>query len=414
MSSTEPRVLIVCEHASARFGGEAILPWHYFRLLRQRGIDARLIAHERTRDELLKLLPAERERMYFLKDTWINILAWKLSRFIPAQVSGFTLGYLSRLSTQIAARQLARRLVVEHGMDVVHQPIPVSPREPSLLYDMNAPVIIGPMNGNMSYPPAFARKGKWRLLGHIVSAGRLASNMANRMSPGKLRAAVLLVANQRTRDALPKGVTGEVVPLVENGVDLGIWRQRAAPVASGSGTRFVFSGRLVDWKAVDLLLDALARVNPDINLDIVGDGAMRPALEEQASQLGITARVRFRGWLPQDEAARVLGEADALVLPSLYECGGAVVLEAMACGLPVIATAWGGPADYLDSSCGVLISPESREAVVAGFANAMEKLHQDPALRRAMGITGRKKIEREYDWNIKIEQILSVYRRLAS
>ena len=58
-AATTPRVLIVSEHASVKFGGEAILPWHYFRILRRRGVEAWLVVHERTRDELISLLPEE-------------------------------------------------------------------------------------------------------------------------------------------------------------------------------------------------------------------------------------------------------------------------------------------------------------------------------------------------------------------
>ena len=414
--SAYPRILIVCEHTSARFGGEAILPLHYFRLLRRKGVDVHLVTHARTRIELLGLLPAEAGRMHFVRDTLFNKIAWKCSRFLPDQISYFTIGYLSRVSTQLAARRIARRLVAEYSIDVVHQPIPVSPREPSLLHGMKAPVVIGPMNGNMTYPPAFTRKGRWKILDHIIGMSRLASHVLNRLIPGKIRAAVLLVANQRTRMALPAGTLGEVIALVENGVDLRVWfpADRTIPADTRHITRFVFAGRLVDWKAVDLLLEAIAQIHTDIRLDIIGDGPMKISLENQAQVLGIGHRIRFHGWLPQGEAASLLREADALVLPSVYECGGAVVLEAMATGLPVIATDWGGPADYLDPSCGILVAPSSREALIRGLAEAMERLHLHPELRKTMGESGRRKVEAEYNWDAKVDRMLAIYRQAAA
>jgi len=409
-------ILIVCEHASARFGGESILPLHYFRILRRRGVDVRIVAHERTRGELVGLLPEEAGRMYFLPDNAINRLAWRLGSFLPAQIDHFTFGYLIRLGTQRAARDLARRLIAEHGINVVHQPIPVSPRETSLLYDLGAPVVIGPMNGNMSYPPAFARRGKLKFLGAVVGLTRLAAGCVHRLMPGKLRAAVLLVANERTRAALPSGARGEVIPLVENGVDLQVWAPIGSRSEASRPARFVFLGRLVDWKAVDLLLEAFAQVRatPLPRLDILGDGPMRAALEDQARSLGISERIHFTGWLPQSECARRLRDSDVLVLPSLYECGGAVVLEAMACGLPVIATAWGGPKDYLDSTCGILVAPESREALIGGFARAMNSLANDRSRSANLGRAGRERVERMFDWETKVDHVLAVYRRVAS
>lgn len=408
-STAAPRVLIVSELASVRFGGEAILPWHYFRYLRRRGVEAWLIVHERTRNELVGLLPGEADRMHFLPDTAINKAAWRISRYIPNRISNFSVGYLSRITTQLTARSLARRLIAEHRIDVVHQPIPVSPREPSLLYDMGAPVVMGPMNGNMTYPPGFAEGA----VDSIVNATRKTSDLMNRLSPGKIRAAALLVANERTRKALPAAATGEVVTLIENGVDLEIWSPPESRPPHDGPARFIFLGRLVDWKAVDLLLEALARVStePAPTLEILGDGPMRGSLEAQAARLGLSDRVTFAGWQTQAECARRLREADALVLPSLYECGGAVVLEAMASGLPVLATAWGGPLDYLDETSGILVPPDSREALVAGLADGLSRLASDPQLRARLGRAGRRRVEREFDWENKIDVMLAIYRR---
>jgi glycosyltransferase involved in cell wall biosynthesis len=82
----------------------------------------------------------------------------------------------------------------------------------------------------------------------------------------------------------------------------------------------------------------------------------------------------------------------------------------MAVGLPVIATDWGGPAEYVDDTCGILVPPDSRESLVEGLAAAMEKLGCDPELRRRMGEAGRRKIERFYTWDTKIDRILDFYR----
>jgi glycosyltransferase involved in cell wall biosynthesis len=404
------RVLIVAEHASARFGGEAILPLHYFRLLRRRGVEAWLVVHSRTRDELSALLPAEAGRIHYVPDTRLHRLLFALGRPLPARVEFFTTGLLLRLLSQLRARRIARRLVREHGIDVVHQPIPVSPREASLLYGLGAPVVMGPMNGGMSYPPGF-RRSEGLLVRGFTRLGRWSANLVNRLLPGKLRAETLLVANERTRRALPRGPRGRVVELVENGVDLALWQADGARPDRGRPVRFVFVGRLVDWKAVDLLLAAFRRVADETpaTLDVLGDGPMRPRLEAEARRLGLGGAVTFHGWLPQAELGRRLQAADVFVLPSLYECGGAVVLEAMACGLPVVATRWGGPTDYIDPRCGILVEPTSPAEFVAGLARAMAELASSPSRRQEMGRAGRQRVLREFDWERKVERMLDVY-----
>ena len=192
----------------------------------------------------------------------------------------------------------------------------------------------------------------------------------------------------------------------ENAVDTTQWLL-TDPVQPNPG-RFVFIGRLVDWKALDIVLEALLTA-PNAMLDVIGDGPMLQTWRELVVNLDLTERVRFLGWKTQTECAQSLAGCCALVLPSLYECGGAVVLEAMAMSRPVIATAWGGPADYIDATCGILVEPTGRAEMVSGFAVAMQQLMDTPELRSSMGAAGRERLQMEFDWNRKIDQVLAIY-----
>ena len=403
------RICIVAEHASSKFGGEAVLPLHYFAGLRRRGVEAWLVVHSRTRGELEAALPDERDRMRFIPDAWFHKLLFRLSGFLPRRISEASLGLLSQLATQYLARKIARELISTERVDLVHQPIPVSPRFPSLMTGLGVPVVIGPMNGGMEYPAAF-RHAESAFSRIAIGFGRGLSDFFNSLLPGKKRADVLLVANERTRLALPSGVRGRVIELVENGVQLGTWAGSGEAMTTRR-PRFVFLGRLVDWKALDVVIEALTRV-PAAELTVIGDGGMREPWRQAAERLGVADRVEFTGFLPQTECAPRLREALALVLPSIYECGGAVVLEAMASGIPVIATNWGGPADYLDQSCGFLVEPTSRQAMVEGFAAAMAKLIAEPQLRDKLGARGRERVEEHFDWAKKIDRILEIYGEL--
>ena len=411
MSAVDMKVLIVAEHASERFGGEAARPLHYFRVLRSWGVDTCMVVHARTREELVTLFPDDIERIHFVPDTHVHRLLWRCGRRLPHQLALYTSGLISHLFTQLIQRRIVKTLVTQHQIDVVHEPTPVSPKLPSLIYDVGAPVVIGPLNGGMEYPPAFrGRAGRLSPVG--VPVGRRLSAVVNRLIPGKLRAATVIVANDRTRDALPKGVRGRVVELTPNAVDLSNWKPRAGSDTSPVGpTHFVFLGRLVDVKGVDLLLEAFKPVAEkcDARLEIVGDGPVRRDLEARSCRLGLTKRVSFSGWLsPSDSAAR-LQLADVLVFPSLRDCGGAVVLEAMAAGLPVIATNWGGPADYVKGNCGILVEPASRQSFVDGLSCAMLKVARSGELRRQMGRAGRKEAVEHCSWEARVEQLLAIY-----
>ena len=416
----EIRALIVAEHASLKFGGEAALPVHYYRVLRRRQIPVWLVVHERTRSELESLFPLDGDRIVYVPDTKAHILVWRLSKLLPDRISSFTAGFLLRFMTQMAQRREIRRLLREQSISVVHQPIPVSPKEPSLIFGMKVPVLIGPMNGGMDYPPGFQKlQGTTERL--ALACGRRLADFMNWLMPGKRKASMLLVANERTRAALPRGVCSHIVKLVENGVDLALWNppQSDSNERSTLGARFVFMGRLVALKAVDLLLIAFkqASAQTSMSLSIIGGGNEQASLEQTASRLGILGsaedqpgKVSFLGWMTQSECALHLAQSEALVLPSMHECGGAVVLEAMAMEVPVIATAWGGPLDYLDSSCGILVEPSSKETFIENLALALVRLATHPQERREMGKAGRLKVIRDFDWETKVDLILEHYR----
>lgn len=417
------RVLIVAENASRRFGGEAALPMHYYEHLRRRGVPVWLLTHERVRPEFEGSEQAD--HVFYSEDRKMHRFLWRVGARLPDRIENLTTAYWSRLLTQIIQRRKIRRLVKELSIDVIHQPIPVSPKEPSLLYGFDVPVVIGPLNGGMDFPPAFQSADSvfTRL---FLRGSRWLSHGLNVLAPGKRRAAAILVANERTRLALPSGHSRSVEHMVENGVDLRLWQPRAPSPQAQQGARparYVFMGRLVDVKRVDILLNAFAQAckQQPMSLLVIGDGPLLPELQQQAKALGVLAPdretvsgVHFAGWMAQADAAGQLGTQDCLVLPSIRECGGAVVLEAMASSLPVIAVDWGGPADYLDDSCGILIAPESAGYLVQEMARALVTLARDPALRSRLGAQGRAKVEREFDWEKKIDAIQSVYARAVA
>ena len=403
------RIIIVADNASSRFGGEAFIPLNYFRFLLARKMDVRLVVHARNQSELSQQFPDDLDRLHFVDDTSLHKALFRFGRFLPRRLADATTGLIIHLTTQLSQRQIVRELVRTHDVDVIHAPIPVSPKTPSLMWGLGAAVVIGPLNGGMEYPDAF-RQEQGLLSRLAFASGRWLSNFVNVLLPGKRRADVVLVANRRTREALPHGVTGRIVELVENGVDFSIWqgsirKERNDPV------QFVFVGRLIDWKALDVVFEAMRRVHTHlpVSLEIVGDGPMREDWQGLVDEMGLSSVVKFSGWLSQQACALRLQQSDVLVLPSLFECGGAVVLEAMAMGLPVIATEWGGPADYLDGSCGILVKPNSRQSLIDGFASAMTTLAMSSELRTRLGRAGNTRAREHFDWERKIDQILKLY-----
>jgi glycosyltransferase involved in cell wall biosynthesis len=152
------------------------------------------------------------------------------------------------------------------------------------------------------------------------------------------------------------------------------------------GNVLVFAGRLGPQKDVGTLLEALGPV-PTVTLAIAGDGPERAALERRAAELGLDARVRFLGSVPRETVLRLFGAADASVLPSAWENFPHTVVEALAVGCPVIASAVGGvPEVVVDGENGLLVPARDAHALAAAIA----RFFSDDGLRdRLAGAAAR-------------------------
>lgn len=170
----------------------------------------------------------------------------------------------------------------------------------------------------------------------------------------------------------------------------------------------LFVGRLVPYKGVDVLLDAMAGVNA--MAVIVGDGPQRGALEAQAQRLGIADRVRFMGSVTDQHLASLYGGCDVFVLPSVtrQEAFGVVQLEAMAAGKPVVSTDLGTGVGWVnrDGETGYVVPP--RDAGALG--DAIRRLLADPELRRSMGEAAMGRVRSVFTVDRMIDDTLALYR----
>ena len=131
--------------------------------------------------------------------------------------------------------------------------------------------------------------------------------------------------------------------------------------------------RLSHEKGIDVLVDAMAKVDdPSVRLYVIGDGVERGALSARARSAGIEDRIHFARILPHDEIPRWLAAADVAVLPSRTEGMPNAVLEALACGRPVVATAVGGTRELIESpALGILVPPGDADALAQALHAAL-------------------------------------------
>ena len=238
----------------------------------------------------------------------------------------------------------------------------------------------------------------------------LHGRLRGRQQRGLFRAADATTATSRfLADVVARrfGVDAEVIPF---GIDTERFRpaggaRRAGPVRIG----YVKWGLGVKY-GPDLLVEALGLLpaGADYEVTIAGDGDLRPMLETRLVELGLTARVRFAGRMPNSEVASLLSDLDIFAMPSRREEWGVAAAEASASGLPVVATTVGGiPEIVVDGETGLLVPPEDP----AALAKALERLIADPGLRSRLGTAGRHRIDDLYRWERCVDRMELAYRR---
>jgi glycosyltransferase involved in cell wall biosynthesis len=412
------RILLVAENISLRMSGETLLPCCYFEQFLANGEDVHLLCHERSRDDLRADLPPDQfARVHFVVDSWLQRLVFRVGRSFPYRVEDLVFNQLIQFLTQLRMRNMARTMVRDHNIDIVFQPTPIAAKALSLMLGLGAPVVIGPMSGGMNLPPAFRHMDS-RLVRAAIAGARWGSSLLHHIFPGKLRAAGLIVANAQTRQALPVGVRGQVYEVMESAVDLVRWQVRPDPVReTGTPVSFIFCARFVDWKGIRLLVRAFAPLARDGLgiLHLVGDGELFEEIKGQVRREDLTRHVILHGRVGRDHYQALLADADVYVTPSLRECGGMAMMEAMAVGLPVIGINWGGVAQYASPQCALLVDPTSEDAVIAGLTAAMRRMALSPMLRQSMGAAARRHLEQAgHGWADKADKILDILAQVAT
>ena len=227
------------------------------------------------------------------------------------------------------------------------------------------------------------------------------------------RADRFLVLNSESIQELQElGLDKRQMASIVNGVDTTYFapneQKVTAPIevkqASGKA---VFVGRLTTQKGVDLLLRAWAQLVEPRQLILVGEGAERSSLEALGSELDLD-NVTFTG--STNDVRSYLQQADLFVLPSRSEGIPNALLEAMACGLPVVASAVGGIPDVVqDGESGLLVPPDD----VPALAGAIGRLLADSDLRRQMGQKARQRVESDYSLQSTTNRHLELYREVT-
>jgi glycosyltransferase involved in cell wall biosynthesis len=403
------KVLISAYACNPNKGSEPGVGWGFVKALSEHHELWVIVEEERCKLDISLYLDnnpefSERVHFYFIKKQRNRILRkiWPPSYYI----------YYRRWHQE--AYHLAQKLHEEVGFEIVHQLTMVGFREPSFLYKLGVPFVWGPIGG-MGYFP-------WRFLGKQDVYGKLYFLGYNIFNFFQMH------YGQRPMEAAKYAETGLITATPDNqnlakkywGIDSIVIPEVGLPCHPKSSYRhremdqplkIVWSGIHLRRKALDLALEAISKVSPEVNceLHILGDGTMNSSCRKIAKRLGINNKCRFYGWRKREECLDIFSESHLMLITSLQDLTSTVVIEGIAMGLPIICLDHCGFSFVVDEECGVKIPVTDPFEVVLRIADEISDLAIDEKRRIKMASAALKRAK-DFYWKDKADLISKIYK----
>jgi glycosyltransferase involved in cell wall biosynthesis len=390
-------------------GGEALLGWNLVRQIGryhdvwvmtcgedQRGIEAAL----------------EQERLDSIRVRYLDLprILKPLIR-LPGGIQLYA--YLWQMKAYLASRTLHKTI----HFDLFHHVTYANDWMASFIGALlPIPYIRGPSGGAHRTPHGLL--SEYSLIGRAAEWLRAIGQWLFRHDPffilGQRRARAILVCNRDAMEAIPRKWRRKTQLFPVNGISSSDLSWAVPQEGDGQQFRVLSAGKLLRIKGFGLAIRAFrafADRYPGAEFTIVGDGPELPRLEAMVRQLGLQARVRFERWMARQELFSKMRTCDVFLFPSLRDGGGAVVVEAMAAGKPVICLDAGGPGMHVTNECGIKVCPHSPGQVVTELAAALETLYSNKELRCRMGEAARARAKEVYCWDRLGERLLEIYQQ---
>jgi glycosyltransferase involved in cell wall biosynthesis len=309
-----------------------------------------------------------------------------------------------------ARRWIRSALAAGERFDLVHQVAPQALRYACPALETGLPFIIGPVGGSLDSPPEFAKEERgapWYVRLRALDHLRLRYDPTLRAT---FERASCVVGMAPFVKHLLDGISiKRFVVIGDNAIE-----SLGEPIDRSKRTgevRLLFVGRVVRTKGVRDLIRAMRLLTDlPVVLDVLGNGHDLDACRSAASEIGISDRVRFHGYIPRSNVDEFYRSSDILVFPSYREPNGLSVIEAMGYGLPAIVCDRGGPAFSVDEKSGIRIPATNPKQFADDLARAIRELVQDRDRRLSLGEGARLRAERVGVWPVKIGEMDSLYK----
>ncbi len=304
--------------------------------------------------------------------------------------SGAMLEYLWR------ARPVARRMLAEGRYDLVHYFFSVPTGLLNFALGSRIPYFVSLRGGDVpGYNP-----------GEMQRLHSLLKPLNRRVWR---RAEVITSVSDHLADAVKRIEPDLSIAVIPNGVDTELFRPLPVEVDDSEPVNLLCVARLIECKGLQYLLECMARleVKRSYRLTVIGTGSYLRSLTQKVEALGLRQQVELVGVVAHEDLPRWYGSADVFVLPSYGDACPQTAIEAMACGLPVVATGESGVRQYVDHGVnGFLVA--ARDA--GALERPLKELIDNPQARRRMGRVSAEKVRARFTWLAMAKQFADLYR----
>ena len=324
--------------------------------------------------------------------------------------------YLWQLKAYIVARNLHKRI----GFDLFHHITYANDWMTSFIGALlPVPYVRGPGGGAHRTPKGFEKE--YPLGGRLWEKVRSLGQWVFRHDPlflkGQGRARAILACNRESMDSVSIKWPHKVHFFPVNGIspqDLALTKPQGTVTQQ---FQVLSAGTLIRVKGFSLAIKGFKEFSdryPQTQFTVIGSGPEEDRLRALARQSQLDGKLQILGWMPREDLLQHLAGCDVFLFPSLRDGGGAVIIEAMAAGKPVVCLDNGGPGTHVTDECGLKITPESPQQAARDLGAALETLFLDQELRHKLGVAARKRAEQVYQWDRLGDRLMDIYERALS
>jgi glycosyltransferase involved in cell wall biosynthesis len=425
MYNNKFKVLLIVEQCNPDWASVPLVGYKFFQGISNL-VDVTLVTHERNKKSLKQ--KAESNDIVYIPEsaliTRYYSLISKVTKLLFKDRINWPLS--NALNYPIYAEfnhkvyKQFKDKILRGDYDIVHALTPMMPRYPVKVVKVckRIPFLLGPVNGGVPFPPGFQETAKQefaqfnflRAIGRALIPGYVETyKQADRILSGSTYTLNMLKQMFKISD-------DRISLFYENGISSNFLNIHKTVDRSRNIVELLFVGRLVPYKCADVVIEAVGQLDQElqnkIHLTIVGDGSEKSNLEAQVQRLNLENIVTLTGWVKQEETLDYYKKADVFCFPSIREFGGAVVLEAMACGLPCIVANNGGIGEYVTEATGFKIEPVSREYLTQQLTQKIKILVEDETLRKNMSNQAIERV-RAFAWDNKAQKIVEIYEEMV-